>query len=251
MKKEKLNTGSKQAPASFYIKITQGGPYLVFGNPPLNLETIVPDEDGKSWSYRKGTSFNVEKSPYALCRCGGSNQKPFCDGMHRKIEWSSEETAGNNPILSESEWFDGDKIMLSDDEKLCAFARFCDAKGRIWNIVGNAETETEREIFFHESGHCPAGRLIGWDKETGKAFEPDFEPSIGLIEDPQIRVSGPIWVKGGIRIESADGKSYEIRNRVTLCRCGNSNNKPFCDGTHASSNFNDGLMAERRVEVEM
>ncbi|UCF09264.1 MAG: CDGSH iron-sulfur domain-containing protein, partial [Thermoplasmata archaeon] len=43
---------------------------------------------------------------------------------------------------------------------------------------------------------------------------------------------GPIWVRGRIPIESADGHIYEIRNRVTLCRCGWSSNKPFCDSSH-------------------
>ena len=83
------------------------------------------------------------------------------------------------------------------------------------------------------------------DKDTEKVFEPPFKPSIGIIEDPGIKVSGPIWVKGGIRIEGADGKSYEVRNRVTLCRCGQSSNKPFCDGTHASMHFCDGIPLEK------
>jgi CDGSH-type Zn-finger protein len=47
-------------------------------------------------------------------------------------------------------------------------------------------------------------------------------------------------VKGGVAVESADGEAYEARNRVTLCRCGRSNNKPFCDGTHVDVRFNDG-----------
>ena len=38
-------------------------------------------------------------------------------------------------------------------------------------------------------------------------------------------------------IEGADGEAYEARNRVTLCRCGASNNKPFCDGKHVEINF--------------
>ena len=54
-----------------------------------------------------------------------------------------------------------------------------------------------------------------------------------------------IWVKGGIRIEGADGRSYEIRNRVTLCRCGQSSNKPFCDGTHVSMHFCDNIPLEK------
>ena len=44
-----------------------------------------------------------------------------------------------------------------------------------------------------------------------------------------------------IRVESASGESYEIRNRQALCRCGASSNKPFCDGSHASIKFQDGL----------
>ena len=136
-------------------------------------------------------------------------------------------------------------MVLGDNEKYCAFARFCDARGRIWNLVERAETEEERELVRREAGHCPSGRLVVWDKETEEVFEPPFEPSIGIIEDPGIRVSGPIWVKGGIRIEGADGRSYEIRNRVTLCRCGQSSNKPFCDGTHVSMHFCDNIPLEK------
>jgi CDGSH-type Zn-finger protein len=49
---------------------------------------------------------------------------------------------------------------------------------------------------------------------------------------PNGEFNGPIWVRGGIPIESAKDEIYEIRNRVTLCGCGRSSNKPFCDGTH-------------------
>jgi CDGSH-type Zn-finger protein len=58
-------------------------------------------------------------------------------------------------------------------------------------------------------------------------------------EESDKRVSGPIWVKDNIDIISSDGKLYEKRNRITLCRCGKSNNKPFCDGVHVSIGFND------------
>ena len=54
-------------------------------------------------------------------------------------------------------------------------------------------------------------------------------------------MSGPIWVRGGITVESADGREYEVRNRVTLCRCGQSSNKPFCDGSHVECSFHDHL----------
>jgi len=62
-------------------------------------------------------------------------------------------------------------------------------------------------------------------------------PAIGLVEDPSKGTSGPLWVKGGIPIEAADGFEYAKRNRVTLCRCGRSHKKPFCDGSHAAAGF--------------
>jgi CDGSH-type Zn-finger protein len=58
-----------------------------------------------------------------------------------------------------------------------------------------------------------------------------------LLEDPQKNASGPIWARDGITIASSDGFTYETGNRVTLCRCGQSENKPFCDGTHAHVGF--------------
>jgi hypothetical protein len=70
------------------------------------------------------------------------------------------------------------------------------------------------------------------DKKTGETIEPVLEKSVCAIEDPAIGTGGPFWVRGGIPIYSADGKLYEVRNRVTLCRCGKSTNKPFCDSSH-------------------
>ena len=89
---------------------------------------------------------------------------------------------------------------------------------------------------------CPGGRLVLRDRGTGKAIEPDLPPSIGVVEDPALGCSGPLWVRGGIRVESPDGRAHEIRNRVALCRCGASANKPFCNGSHASIKFNDGMV---------
>ncbi|MBQ7824524.1 MAG: CDGSH iron-sulfur domain-containing protein [Bacteroidaceae bacterium] len=229
-----IESGSIAAPETFYIKVTADGPYLLFGNPPIDEEIIVFNDNGDSWLYKRGKHFNSEKSPVALCRCGSSKNKPYCDGSHRHCHWDSKETASHKPLLDEAYIYEGPTMILADNEVYCAFARFCDAYGTIWNLVQKAETDIERELVKHEAGHCPAGRLIVWDKKTGKPYEPHFEPSVGIIEDSGLKVHGPLWVKGGIRIEGADGRSYEVRNRVTLCRCGASFNKPFCDGTHAN-----------------
>jgi hypothetical protein len=116
-------------------------------------------------------------------------------------------------------------------------ARFCNAHGGVWNQVKLSDDPEIRKVFLQEVWDCPAGRLVAWDKKTGKAIEPHLKPSIVLIEDPQKGCSGPIWVRGGIPIISADGTPYEIRKRVTLCRCGASKNKPFCDTRHLPNRF--------------
>jgi len=108
----------------------------------------------------------------------------------------------------------------------------------VWNLVEQRGPEAAR-LTAHEAGLCPSGRLVAWDRATKEALEPDLDPSIGIVEDPVEGVAGPIWVRGGIPISAADGQAYEVRNRVTLCRCGSSGNKPFCDGSHASIGFTE------------
>jgi uncharacterized Fe-S cluster protein YjdI len=126
----------------------------------------------------------------------------------------------------------GPSFTLADKNHICVHARFCMRAGGIWNLVEQSDDEEARDIAIEEACNCPSGRLVLKDNESGKAIEPKFEKSIVVIEYPPRGEHGPLWVRGGIPIESADGKPYEIRNRVTLCRCGRSMNKPFCDGSH-------------------
>ena len=228
-----MSAMKKSAQTHPKIEVTKDGPYLVNGGLPLSEQRIVTNAEGDSLDYREGKKFPAQ-AQYALCRCGQSANKPFCDGTHAKVQFDGTETASHQPYLKQAETIDGPTLRLTDQENLCAFARFCDPKGRIWNLVEQTDDPEIQKIVKHEAGHCPAGRLVIWDKATGKVIEPKFEPSLGLIEDTEKKVSGPIWVRGGIPVVSADGKTYEIRNRLTLCRCGSSANKPFCDGSHAA-----------------
>ena len=101
------------------------------------------------------------------------------------------------------------------------------------NLVQQADSAETRKLVEHEAGHCPSGRLVVRDRGMGEAIEPKFELSLGLIEDTAKKVMGPIWVRGEVPVVSADGETYEVRNRMTLCRCGRSA-KTFCDGSHAA-----------------
>jgi CDGSH-type Zn-finger protein len=197
----------------------------------------VTDEAGDSVDWSESDQFETRDS-YRLCRCGQSNSKPFCDGSHARVGFDGTETASRAPYLEDARTQHGPTLNMTDVEALCASGRFCDPNGDAWHLVKREGPEAAG-LTTRQAGLCPSGRLVVWDKATNVAIEPSLEPSIGLIEDPSQGVAGPIWVRGGIAITSADGETYEVRNRVTLCRCGASNNKPFCDGSHGEIGFTD------------
>jgi CDGSH-type Zn-finger protein len=223
------------------IVVTQDGPYVVTGEVPLAIQVIRPNAEGLSWNWEEGKPFEIAEE-YALCRCGQSRNKPFCDGSHQRVHFNGKETATRQPYDRQAGVVEGPTLSLQDAEELCAFARFCDPGGKIWSLIEKTDTPSARKLAIREGMSCPGGRLVLTDRRTSKAIEPDLPPSIGVVEDPALHCSGPLWVRGRLRIESEDGKPYEIRNRVALCRCGASVNKPFCNGSHASVQFNDGMI---------
>ena len=220
----KLNNDSK-------IRVLKNGPYLVSGSLPLRKMTIQCDGEGIPIEWEIGQKMKTSET-YALCRCGQSNNKPFCDGTHVKVNFDGTEVSDNDPFDKMAKTIDGPKLMLKDAEILCASARFCHRGGDIWPQIPQSNDPKLKQNAIRNACDCPSGRLVSIDKETGKAIDPELEKSVGFIEDPGIGVDGPIWVRGGIPVYSADGMLYEVRNRVTLCRCGKSTNKPFCDSSH-------------------
>jgi CDGSH-type Zn-finger protein len=223
------------------IVVTKDGPYRVTGGVPLGEQIVVTDEDGEAWEWGEGRGYETGAT-YKLCRCGRSGTKPFCDGTHRLVRFDGTETADRGPYVERAKVFDGPEMSLTDVVPLCALAGFCNPHGGAWGLVQRTDHPRPRELLEHEAGHCPSGRLVSWQgapSREGRPLEPDLPPSIGLVQDRRRGVSGPLWVRGRIRIESADGTGYEVRNRVTLCRCGQSGNRPFCDGSHIRTRFHD------------
>lgn len=221
------------------IKIQKDGPYQVSGNVPLDKEFVVPDENNDPLRWKKGEKYETEEV-YFLCRCGKSKNKPFCDHSHEKNGFDGTETASKETYDKQAKKIVGPEIDLMDAHKFCAGARFCHREGGTWDLARSSDPRAAK-IATEEACNCPSGRLTVVDKKTGKPIEPAFDPSISVVEDVPAEVSGPLWVKGKIKIESSDGSAYEPRNRQTICRCGRSGNKPFCDGSHIESNFNDKI----------
>jgi len=224
-----------------YVKVAKHGPYLVYGSPPCVQRLIERDEDGKSRSYREGKEFELS-DPAALCRCGASQNKPFCDGSHKTADVNLEETASFEPALDGAEIISGPRDDLGDNKSLCVHAGFCSVDGSAWNLVKEDGDEPHR-VLKSITNHCPGGRLMLVDSESGEQIEQPLEVGVSILEDPQAdETSSAIQLTGGVSVISASGEEYAMRERVALCRCGASSNKPFCDGTHYEIGFNDGLM---------
>ncbi len=215
------------------IKIAKDGPYVVTGDVVVAEQHIGINAAGESIEWREGKQF-AHDGKFKLCRCGHSSNKPFCDSTHKKIGFDGTETASREPYDDGVTFYEGPTLSLKDNESLCAFARFCDPAGQVWALVNQTDEEGPRIQFMHEAGSCPGGRLVAVDNVSESDMELRLPVSIGLVIDTRAKVDGPLWIRGGIPITGADGYEYEVRNRVALCRCGRSANKPYCNGSHAA-----------------
>ena len=222
------------------IRILEDGPLLVSGGVPLYRSTILTDADGFSVGYSEPVLVPTHGT-YTLCRCGEALDGPFCDGTHVETRFDGAEQADCRPFDEQAQRFPGPGTMLLDVLPLCAGTRHCTlAEGDTWELVEKSDDPHLRELAIRTAQLCPAGRLVVLDPATGAALEPEHEPSIVLLEDPEVKTSGPIWVRGGIPVQSSDGTVHEVRNRVTLCRCGESHIKPFCDSVHIRLGWHEG-----------
>lgn len=222
------------------IKIIENGPYLVTGGIPIKEQIIT--KRGEHYVLEEGRTLPQAQS-YALCRCGNSKMAPFCDGSHNEQHFNGAETASRDLYRKRvNDVTFGEQISLLDDGR-CAFARFCHTDhGDIWHCTEQDSDEQKRAAAIAAARECPAGRLVVVDK-AGNPIEQAYEPEIIIMQDPEKNASAAIFVKGAITVEAADGQTYEVRNRVALCRCGRSQNKPFCDATHVQIGFDDGHLA--------
>lgn len=217
------------------IKILKDGPYEVSGFKILLEETIKANKHGVLTTF-KTNEFKVEDN-FHLCRCGESQKKPFCDGTHTKVGFNGTEIADMRPYEERAGLQEGEGVDLLDDNR-CAFARFCHReKGDVWTLTDNSADEESKKEAIEGASACPAGRLTS--VLNGELIENEYDAEISIVQDPLKKVSSGIFVRGDFVLEGATGKLYEKRNRLSLCRCGKSRNKPFCDATHVPAEFND------------
>lgn len=218
------------------IKIAKDGPYLVTGKTKLVMVANLPGQDGVM---QQNTVKTFEtQDEYHLCRCGYSKNKPFCDGSHNATHFNGTETADKAPYLDRVQVQEGNGFALLDDDR-CAFGRFCHRKQgvEVWTLTEKSSNASNKAEAIVGASACPSGRLTAL--VDNQLVEDEYEAVICVVEDPEKGVSAGLYVRGDIALDSAETGPYEQRNRLALCRCGASSNKPFCDGSHVTVGFKD------------
>jgi uncharacterized Fe-S cluster protein YjdI len=131
--------------------------------------------------------------------------------------------------------YENDAIAVDWEPRLCIHMRACIAAlpevfvpdARPWVRLEGADADRVAEAVRS----CPTGALHYRRLDGGPQEEPEDE--LQVVPRP----NGPLFLRGRVRIESADGELIREDTRVALCRCGGSQNKPFCDGTHRTNGF--------------
>jgi CDGSH-type Zn-finger protein/truncated hemoglobin YjbI len=209
------------------IIVAEHGPYRVTG------DVVIHNAQGAVLR-RTGT--------WCLCRCGGSRNKPFCDATHGLKGFDGAESADHGSIADRRDSYAADGITVFDDRSRCAhFGQCTDRLPTVFRADAEPFVEPHGappDAIAAVVADCPSGALAFARGTAGDPEETAAEPSITPIID------GPYRVRGAVQVVGADGRVYERRVRQTLCRCGQSNNKPFCDGSHWYAGFRDPLPPE-------
>jgi CDGSH-type Zn-finger protein len=203
---------NQEAERTPMVVFTKYSPYMV-----VDVGTCI-GEDGKPVAMQAVTS---------LCRCGHSGHKPYCDGTHATIGFVGEN--GTERTKSRVRDYVGKEITIHDNRRICSHDESC-VRGlplvfrmerRPWIDPDGASPEQ----IMATIERCPSGALSYTYKDR-RMPDSQREHRIRVVKD------GPYQLSGGIRVKDDLGSAPQSAEHCTLCRCGVSKNKPFCDGSH-------------------
>ncbi len=211
------------------IMTAKNGPYLVTNVPavrtPLGETLTLPPQ-------------------LALCRCGASSMKPFCEGTHAGNGFTDDKDP--NRVPNRRDTYPGQQVTIFDNRGICQHSGLC--TDRLPTAF-----RTGAEPFVAPSGgrmdeivravrDCPSGALsLAFDGDEARDladWHGQREAAIEVTQDGPYRVTGGIGLTDatGAEVPRAAGSS---REHYVLCRCGHSQNKPFCSGMHWYVEFRD------------
>jgi CDGSH-type Zn-finger protein len=217
------------------VAVQPDGPYFVTGPLPVVRRRPIQSEHGEPLTWQT-TARLAERERYALCRCGQSEAKPYCDGTHARVGFDGTEHPPAEGYDARATTYAGTRLVVRDDRRVCVHAGFCGNRvTNVWKMMSGDATQDSvvRGQVMAMVERCPSGALTYRLDEEGQDVEPELAAEVGVIDD------GPLWVTGSVSVVGSDGQVLEVRNRVTLCRCGESATKPLCDGRHTQAGFID------------
>lgn len=201
------------------IEARENGPYVL-----SNLSTLRTS---------RGEAAKTSES-MVLCRCGKSSSKPHCDGTHVKVAFKSRKLEGRQPDRTDD--YAGAGITIHDNRGVCSHAGHCtDNLAGVFRMGAEPWIDPDGadvEEVIRVVKMCPSGAL----SYTLCGVRHD-----GVERGPAVEISknGPYRATGGVELVDSGGDNPESEEHYTLCRCGGSRNKPFCDGTHWHIKFTD------------
>ncbi|MDZ5723735.1 MULTISPECIES: glutamate synthase-related protein [Acetobacterium] len=211
------------------IRVSKDGPYVVTGLSEIKESTT--------------RNVTVADPAVALCRCGASKTKPFCDGTHGKIAFSGEKSPDRVPRQLDT--YVGQEISIYDDRGICSHAGFCtDGLPKVFRMGVEPWIDPDaevKELIIETIKKCPSGAL-------SYSIDGVRVDTFTDVEALQLDEDGPYHVRGGISLDLGDtpeSEQPESKEHCSLCRCGHSQNKPFCSGQHWYEKFVDpGMVGE-------
>lgn len=170
-------------------------------------------------------------NPAYLCRCGDSKGKPFCDGTHSEVKFQSKREIDEEVIQK----YVGKDITITFNRSICAGAAYCVKHTAVFSSKSSANwihpnNDTHDKI-IKTIKSCPSGALSYSLKGTTYTDSRD-KAKLSIIKN------GPYQVEA-ITYDVKPLPTNSSTTKYTLCRCGMSKNKPYCDYAHAENNWND------------
>jgi CDGSH-type Zn-finger protein/truncated hemoglobin YjbI len=217
-----------QATCAPEIRCAHDGPYLV-----TNVERI------RNWL---GEAL-LTTPEVALCRCGNSAVKPVCDGACTGDGFTDRKDPKRVPDKRDT--YEGVQLTVFDNRGICQHSGFCtDRLSGVFHTEGPFVTPSggRMDDIIRAVRDCPSGALSyavnGVEARDQVDWEGTREPAIEVSRDGPYRITGgiPLVDADGQPVARAEGSSLE---HYALCRCGHSQNKPFCSGMHWYVDFKD------------
>jgi CDGSH-type Zn-finger protein/truncated hemoglobin YjbI len=211
------------------VQSQANGPYLV-----TNVETLT------NWLGEPLAA----RPQMALCRCGQSASKPFCDGTHAEVGFTAEKDPMR--VADRRDTYVGQQVTILDNRGICQHSGSCsDRLATVFRVNAEpfvAPSGGRMDEIVRAVRDCPSGALSyaidGREARDQVDHGGERKPAIEVSKD------GPYRVTGAIALIDGDGNDERrnagaSREHYALCRCGHSQNKPFCSGMHWYADFKD------------